>query len=252
MKDKIIGDILSSVQYHKLLTDYLKSSNSLHSISKFTPIDWIMTNVCDYTRTLLETVNNPKITKTVNRVTITDISSLEKKIKHFLFNDKEISNHFKNYLIDDEIHRRVGKINRYFDKKVKEILGEALLIFSLIHTHNDVSILIDNDKSSKYFGDYLNNCDELLIYDSLVLKIKMIENDQYRVEDIINEPENVEHYLREWQSNVKDCRTNRAGKTLDEFQKKYNFKISDFDGYHSIYKQYLSVSKISVDKTREP
>ena len=251
MKEDIIEKVLSTVQYHHMLTECINNSQTLHSVSRFSPIDWIMTNVCDYTRTLLDSVNDPSKNKQINRVTITNINDLESHLQSLLFEESKISEHFRYYLVDDEITKRVNKYNKYFSRHVKVILGETLLIFSLIHSNKKDSILIDNKNSENFFGDFLNDCDEVLIFDDRVLKVKMKNSNEYIIKSVIKEKKSVTNYLNDWKSRKEQCIADNKAITLEDLINKYKFEISNFDIYHPRYRKYILNEDYTIEKARE-
>lgn len=249
--------------YHKQLIEHLSKSNSLYSINRASPREWIEKSYSPYKKFLIHSIIKEK--KIIHRMTVVNSSNADEVnyfddafaktislLQNIGMNTKNFVDYFLNEDITNEFSLQFDKLNR----ELNQTNFDLLHLFLQTHNPKDKAIFVCNTFDSEFAELLGAEQKEVLIYDHIALKVKHNKKrNSYTIEETISGLEEINKLRSTWEEvfNKIICHKTK-GFLLEEFltkleiQDKTTFSLNRYNNdYKGYFKESSSVPTHDID-----
>jgi hypothetical protein len=234
-------ELLSEVDYTKLLIDNLDGKSSLQSVSRLSPFAWLYNTNCSYKQAMLDFV---KKGNSVQRITILSKEEfieniftreiLTKGRNNSSLNDTAFSTYLSS--VYHPTHKTLFEKKYYLFKQViGNIILDSLCVFRMIHSDNG-AIIINETTHCHEIGNSLKENYEILIYNDTALSVKKIGH-KYKITPVAREK-----VIKDWKQTFDHFAAIENGFKLFELMGKIeeHYCITDFATDNTALKSRLN------------
>jgi len=240
--------------YHNKLIEHLGKSQTLFSINRASPREWVENSYSSYKNFLINCIK--KENKKIYRMTVVNAENID-EVKYFddtfantIKSLKEIglsTKSFVDFFLNEHI---TDKFSKEFNKLFMELHQtnfDLLQLFLQIHHPKEKAIFVSNTFDNEYADLLGAQQKEILIYDHIALKVKHNKiTKTYTIDETIIAPNEIANLRTKWETVYKKVLTRKTkGILLQDFLK--NLEKNDrtsfsLERYNEDYKNYFAES----------